>query len=102
MSLHAEPIVWTLRWFDRGAYGDPYAAVCTVQMVGEESAYLGGLHGRMSRTMWRAICAWLIGQGVRSLEINRDGRTVRYERSAGGYIRRVIDQSTERAFRGNA
>lgn len=100
MSLHAEPIVWHLRWFDEGdSYGDPYVAVCTVQMRGRDAAYLGGLHGRMTRQLWRAICAWMLARGVAELEVDRDGRTVTYQRSAGGYIRRVIDQSSERSFR---
>lgn len=78
VTLHAEPIVWTLRLYDEPdgyARRLPYAAVATVQIMGER-ALLSGLHGRFDRAAWRAVHRWLRSQGVTSAEMERNGRTV--------------------------
>ena len=76
VSLHAEAIVWTLRLYDEpGGYALrlPYRAVATVSIMGDR-ALLSGLHGRFDRPAWRAIEAWLRGQGCTSVIIERRGR----------------------------
>lgn len=78
VTLHAEPIVWTLRLYDEpDGYAQrlPYRAVATAQIMGER-AWLCGLHGRFDRAGWRAIEEWLRGQGVTSAAMERRGRVV--------------------------
>ena len=78
VTLHAEPIVWTLRLYDEpDGYGRrlPYRAVATASIMGDR-ALLSGLHGRFDRPAWRAIEAWLRSRGVRSAEMERRGRIV--------------------------
>lgn len=78
VTLHAEPLVWTLRLYDEpGGYAQrlPYRAVATVTLMGRK-AWISGLHGKFDRAAWRAVEAWLRGQGVTSAAMERRGRMV--------------------------
>lgn len=82
--LHAEPVVtvcdrtilWHLRIYDAPAGFErrlPYSAICTVCVLGAD-AKISGLQGRFDRATWRALEAWLRGQGCTSVIIERRGR----------------------------
>lgn len=86
VHLHAEPIVhimreavvWQLRLYnepDGYALRMPYFAVVTVSAIGGK-AKICGLHGTFDRAAWRAIEAWMRGQGMVSADMERRGRRV--------------------------
>ena len=80
MSLHAEPLVWTLRLYDGpDGYAEraPYVAVATVALLGKK-AWISGLHGSFTRGHWREIRDWLRSQGVTSAAMERRGRYVEF------------------------
>lgn len=82
MALHAEPVSEILRIQDRpGAYawGEPFDAVLTVIWIGRV-AHLAGLHGRMSRRVWREIHDYLVAAGATRAEAVHCGRERTYER----------------------
>lgn len=78
VTLHAEPIVYTLRLYDEpGGFGQrrPYKAVATISIMGTH-AWIGGLHGRFDRAAWREVHRWLRSQGITSVAMERRGRVV--------------------------
>lgn len=79
VSLHAEPLVWTLRIYDGPVDGhssrEPYVAVATVTLLGKK-AWVSGLHGRFDRACWQVINDWLKSRGVESAGMERHGRVI--------------------------
>lgn len=81
--IHFEPLVDTLRLFRGGRqYGDPYDAVATVVICGD-LAYLGAMHGRVSRADRADLRAELLRRGVVDLLIVRRGARVWYDVETG-------------------
>jgi len=78
VTLHAEPIVWTLRLYDEPdgyVRRVPYPTVVTAMLMGDR-ALLSGLHGSFDRQAWRAIEEWLRSRGVTQAAMERHGRIV--------------------------
>lgn len=82
MALHADTLVETLRLQSRPgafAWGARYDAVLTVSWAGDV-AFLSGLHGRITRALWREIHDYLVASGATRAECVRRGRERTYER----------------------
>ena len=80
MSLqpHFQATSYIVRFYEKGLTyenGDPYAAVCTVQMVGDY-AYVSGFLGTLTRLTYRRLRDALVQHGA---------KRIFYERSTDGW-----------------
>ena len=87
MSLHAEPLIYVLRWYEGDkSYEarDPYDSIAIVEMLGPKRAYVCGLHGVMNLKFRRAVAEFFKGLGVELVETERHGEARNYEVSEEG------------------
>jgi len=68
--VHLEPIVFTVRAFKQGEYGDPYDAVCTLQKMGDVG-YVSGCHGKLSHKTVRELGNVAARYGMTRIEWRR-------------------------------
>lgn len=71
MPWHLEPILYTGRYYEPPAcfeHKDDYETIATVQMIGAGRCYISGLHGKMSRRMFRELDEALTSLGIREVQ----------------------------------
>jgi hypothetical protein len=68
MPIHLEPIVITVRCFDKGkSWGDDYKTVLTVSKLGD-IGYASGCHGEFSMSDFRELQRSLKKYGISKLK----------------------------------
>lgn len=80
---HAQITSLTLRFYDRGSYGEksPYHATAQVEFLGDQAVFVHAALRRdgaaLNRQQWRALADLLRDQfGVKTIEAERHGRRV--------------------------
>lgn len=77
-----KPNTLTVRFFNEGAdWGEPYRAVATVQLLSDNSAYISGLMGEITRKDYRDL--------MRKLREEHGVRDVRWHRARPNDLREV-------------
>lgn len=81
MPLDAEPILYTLRWYDEHwGYNKqlPYKAVATISILNKETAHVTGMHGEFTATMYKELVSWLALHNIKYVEVYRHGKLKKY------------------------
>ena len=77
-----KPATLTVRFFEEGAeWGDPYKAVATVQLLSDQTAYVSGLMGEITRKDYRDL--------MRALREEHSVRDVQWHRARPDELRPV-------------
>lgn len=93
MTMHVDPVGFTLRWYGDGKSHDAYDQYETVAslFVCEDVAIVYAMHGKMTRQYRAELVEYLLGQGIRDLLIIRHGHRIWYETKDGTEVgRRVL------------
>lgn len=75
--IHYSRLVGTLRFYPPEAGATPYedmadyVAVGTVVWETEDTIFINGLHGAMTRAMQRELLDWLIAHGIKRVKAHR-------------------------------
>ena len=81
MPLDAEPILYTIRWYDN-VWGyekhKPYKAVATVSLLNKDTAFITALHGDFDKVMLKELVSWLELNDIKHAEVYRHGKVRRY------------------------
>lgn len=76
MYLHEKPLITQIRGYKDNPRGYeekvPYDFILTVQYIGDDTVYLEGLHGTMTKDLLKALKAYAKERGVRYLRYNRN------------------------------
>jgi hypothetical protein len=81
MPLDAEPILYTLRWYDEHwGYNRklPYKAVATVSILNKDTAHITAMHGEMNATMYKELVSWLDFHNIKKVEVFRHDKLRTY------------------------
>ena len=71
--VHIKPNTLTVRFFDDGAeWGESYRAVATIQLLSDNTAYISGLMGEITRNDYRQLMRKLREEhGVNNVQWHR-------------------------------
>jgi hypothetical protein len=82
MALDAEPILYTLRWYDEDwGYEQalPYKAVATVSILNKDIAHITGMHGTFTPLMYKELATWFHLRNIKEVEVFRHGKIKKYK-----------------------
>lgn len=77
MNITATPTTYQIRVYEEGSYEErsPYAAVCTLQVIGEDG-YISGYHGKMTLAIRRKFREVVTELGLKCITWERENRKV--------------------------
>lgn len=81
MTIHINPILSTVRFFDGGSYEnkDPFVGVATIQYISDTEAFICGLHGKITKNQLADLFRELSDMGITTVRYERHGKEkVRY------------------------